>query len=61
MTFINIAIIGCRILWASTRQVYDIKLAEKENCDIITLDYSIFKKIKLFNKYWKKFSLETVR
>ena len=51
----------CRILWASTRQVYDIKLAEKENCDIITVDYSIFKKIKLFNKHWKKFSLETVR
>jgi transaldolase len=50
----------CRILWASTRQVYDIKLAEKENCDIITVDYSIFKKIKLFNKHWKKFSLETV-
>jgi len=51
----------CKILWASTRQVYDILCANKSNCHIITLNSSILKKINNFNKNWKTYSLQTVK
>jgi transaldolase len=52
---------NCKILWASTRQIYDIILAAKSGCHIITMSPKIFSKLNNFNKSWKSFSLETVR
>ena len=40
---------------------YDVILARKVNCDIITLPLSLIKKMKLFKKNLKNFSVETVR
>ena len=51
----------CKILWASPRMSYDVILAKKANCDIITLPLGLIKKMKLFNKNLKNFSVETVR
>ena len=51
----------CKILWASPRMSYDVILAKKVNCDIITLPLSLIKKMKLFKKNLKNFSVETVR
>ena len=50
----------CKILWASPRMSYDVILARKVNCDIITLPLSLIKKMKLFKKNLKNFSVETV-
>ncbi len=50
-----------RILWASTREVYNAYVAEKV-CDIITLPPSIFEKLfTLKGRVLKKYSLETCR
>jgi len=49
------------ILWASTREVYNIIQANKLGCHIITVPPNLLKKIKLFNKNLKKYSLETVK
>ena len=51
----------CKLLWASTRQVYDLILAEKCGCKIITMSLSIYNKRNNFKKNWKNFSLETVK
>ena len=52
---------NCKILWASTRQIYDIIMAKNCGCHIITMGPSIYSKIKNFKKDWKSFSLETVK
>jgi transaldolase len=52
---------NCKILWASTRQIYDIIMAVKSGCHIITMSPGIFSKLNNFNKSWKSFSLETVK
>ncbi len=52
---------NCKILWASTRQIYDIVMAKDSGCNIITMSPSIYSKIKNFKKNWKFFSLETVK
>ena len=49
-----------KILWASTRELYNIYEAEKIKCDIITVPVSILKKLNLINKDLKKYSLETI-
>ena len=49
------------ILWASTREVYNIVEANKLGCHIITVSPNLLKKINLFNKNLKKYSLETVK
>ena len=49
------------ILWASTRQAYDIIDAQSCGCDIITVPTSILKKLSLFGKDLNEFSLETVK
>ena len=49
------------ILWASTRQAYDIINAQSCGCDIITVPTSILKKLSLFGKDLNEFSLETVK
>ena len=52
---------NCKILWASTRQIYDIIMAIKSGCHIITMSPGVFSKLKTFNKNWKSYSLETVK
>ena len=47
------------ILWASCRELYSIKEAEKLGCHIITVPDSILNKMSLFGKDLKKYSVET--
>lgn len=49
------------LLWASTREVYNLYQAENIKADIITVPYSILSKLNLYNMNLKKLSLETVR
>ena len=49
------------ILWASTRELYNIIQAEKLGCDIITVPSDILNKINLIGKNLEKYSLETVK
>tara|TARA_Y100001970_G_scaffold10003_1_gene11845 strand:+ start:144 stop:848 length:705 start_codon:yes stop_codon:yes gene_type:complete len=50
-----------KLLWASCRELYNIIEAEKIGCDIITVPNEILKKMKLFGKNLKSYSLETVK
>lgn len=50
-----------QMLWASTREVYNIRQAESCNCDIITVSPEILSKRDLFGKDLAQYSLETVR
>ena len=50
-----------KLLWASCRELYSIIEAEKTGCDIITVPNDMLKKINLFGKNLKKYSLETVK
>ena len=50
-----------KLLWASCRELYNIIEAEKTGCDIITVPNEILKKMKLFGKNLKSYSLETVK
>ncbi len=52
---------NCKILWASTRQIYDIMMAIGSGCHIITMSPGIFSKLSTFKKNWKSYSLETVK
>jgi len=49
-----------KILWASTRELFNIFQANKINCHIITVPNDILKKIDNIGKDQKSFSLETV-
>lgn len=49
------------LLWASTREVFNIFQAIRCGCDIITLDKSIYDKMKLIGKPLLEFSQETVQ
>ncbi len=51
----------CKVLWASPRQVYDIVNAVDARCDIITMSPSLIKKLPLFDKTPKEYSLSTVK
>ncbi len=50
-----------KILWASTREAYNIIEAETIGCDIITASDDIFNKLNIFNKDLNLFSIETVK
>mgnify|MGYP001358748710 CR=1 FL=1 len=50
-----------KILWASTREIYNLYQAEEIKTHIITIPYSILSKIKFFNKDLEKLSLDTVK
>lgn len=52
---------GSNLLWASPREVLNIKHAEQSGCKIITVTDDILKKISLFGKNLDEFSLETVK
>ncbi len=49
------------LIWASPREVYDIKRADAVGCHIITVTYDLLKKLPLFGKDLETFSLETVQ
>jgi transaldolase len=49
------------LLWASAREVYNIKQAGQCGCDIITVPYTLLLKRHFFDKDINKMSLETVR
>jgi len=48
------------LLWASPRQVYDIVLADRTGCHVITVTYDLLSKLRLFGKDLDAYSLETV-
>jgi transaldolase len=50
-----------QLLWASTREVYNLVQAENCGCDIITMTPEIIKKIPLLGKSLDEYSLETVQ
>ena len=49
------------IIWASTREIYNLYQAANCKCHIITIPPDILKKIKLFNYNLEKLSLETIQ
>lgn len=52
---------NCKSLWASPRMVYDLQNSIKAKSDIITMSPQLIKKIDLFKKSPKNYSLETVK
>ncbi len=48
------------VLWASSRESFNIIQANRIGCDIITVSYDLLKKTKNFNKDLNQYSLETV-
>jgi transaldolase len=51
---------GVRVLWASTRETYNVKQASQCGCHIITLSPALIAKLPLVGKDLEAFSLETV-
>ena len=49
------------MLWASTREVYNIIQAQDLNFDIITITPDIFYKLKFIGYNQEKFSRDTVK
>ncbi|OFZ78211.1 MAG: transaldolase [Bdellovibrionales bacterium RIFOXYD1_FULL_53_11] len=52
---------GIEVLWASTREFYNIIQAEQAGCDIITAPPEVLKKLSGLNKGLRDLSLETVQ
>lgn len=52
---------GVELLWASTREAFNIVQAEQSGCDIITAPVDILKKISGFNKDLLDMSLDTIK
>lgn len=52
---------GQKILWASTRELYNIVQAEDLGVDIITVPHSMLNKLSLLGKDLDEYSLETVK
>lgn len=50
-----------KILWASTREVLNVKQADSAGADIITMTPDLIKKMELFGKDLAEYSLETVK
>jgi len=50
-----------QLLWASTREIYNLIQAKKLNYDIITIPPDILSKKKFFNYNQEKFSIDTVK
>lgn len=49
------------LLWASTREVYNVVQANRSGCDIITMTPDLFGKLANIGKDLHQFSLETVQ
>ena len=52
---------ACETLWASPRMPYDYKAAINSGTDIITMQGAQIKKLSLFGKDPKDYSLDTVK
>lgn len=50
-----------KILWASTREIYNIFEANKLSCHIITVPTDIIKKFNLLGKNLDDYSIETIK
>ena len=50
---------GTEVLWASTRELYNVIQAEEVGCHIITMPYTLIKKMDLFGKDLNEYSRET--
>lgn len=50
-----------KLLWASSREIYNLKIAEESGADIITLSTDLIKKFELRNKDLTVFSVETIQ
>lgn len=50
-----------KLLWASSREIFNIFQAEEVECDIITIQPSILHKLNLLGKDLNLYSLETVK
>ena len=50
-----------KVLWASTREILNIKHAINSNCDIITIPDNLFSKFNYINYPLNKLSVETVK
>lgn len=53
--------LGCRVLWASTRSLYDIKMAERLGCDIITLQPQFIEKLDMLGEHLDKVAQRTLK
>lgn len=51
----------CELLWASTREAFNIVQAEMAGCKIITSPLDMIKKVAGFNKSMEDLTLDTVR
>ena len=49
------------LIWASTREVYNILQASKINCHIITVTTDVINKFSLYKYNLNKYSLDTVK
>lgn len=52
---------GLELLWASPREVLNVRQAADVGCHIITVTTDLLAKLRLFGKDLEEFSLETVR
>ena len=50
-----------QVLWASTREVFNVKQAEMAGANIITMTPDLIKKMSLFGKDLTEYSLETIK
>ena len=51
----------CQFLWASAREIYNLKQAVEAGADIITLSPELLKKLPLRGKNLQEYSIETVK
>lgn len=51
----------CELLWASTREAFNIVQAEQTGCKIITSPLDMIKKVAAFNKTMEELTLDTVK
>lgn len=51
----------CELLWASTREAFNVVQAEMAGCKIITSPLDMIKKISSFNRTMEELTLDTVR
>ena len=51
---------NAKLLWASTREIFNIVQAKRSGCQIITIPHDILSKLHNINKNLNTFSIETV-
>lgn len=51
----------CEVLWASTREIYNLYEAQDLSCDIITIPPNLLKKLEMKNMDLENLSLATVK